>query len=358
MHPNADPIAPLEDPQDMFRKRLIWVYIIVFVAQSVALVGETLAGNLTNKIDLVPPIVFLLTCIVGILTAYFRLRLRFMARVFLTLGVYLVFDVVYDRGGLMGYNAYVILIIPALGTLMLGSRDTTLFTTLTAIGLICLIWFDAERPAFVLNDAEALAAHANTVVITVLLIAVCLFVLVRQSEQNDLRLRAALEQVEFVATHDALTGLANRIAVNARLNDLDRNQRAHFFYLIDLDGFKPINDSLGHAAGDAVLGQVASNLRQTVPGDAFLARLGGDEFLAVIAQDKNDAGAQHRWGEALVRACHIQGDLTGGRVVAASIGSAQFPQQGRRCDDVMSKADRALYGVKEAGKSFHAPFVA
>ncbi len=167
--------------------------------------------------------------------------------------------------------------------------------------------------------------------------------------------RQAEERAQHLAGHDALTGLPNRRLLEDRLTQAlalsqrNRNQTAVMF--IDLDRFKAINDSLGHAAGDQVLQEVAQRLvKQLRVGDT-VCRVGGDEFVVVLQEAKRStdaAGVAQKIIETLsqpVRAADR--DL----VVTPSIGIAVFPDDGRDAEALIRNADAAMYHAKESGRA-------
>ncbi|BAL88013.1 hypothetical protein AMIS_27930 [Actinoplanes missouriensis 431] len=151
-------------------------------------------------------------------------------------------------------------------------------------------------------------------------------------------------EMEHRAFHDALTGLANRAMFQRRL---DEHTDARVVLLIDLDGFKPINDTYGHAAGDAVLAAVALRLREfTGPGDVA-ARLGGDEFGMLWTQPLTGDEARARAAD-LAAAIGLPMMVLGQEVrVGASIGVA-IGDAGCSGDALLHEADLAMYAQKAA----------
>jgi diguanylate cyclase (GGDEF)-like protein len=161
--------------------------------------------------------------------------------------------------------------------------------------------------------------------------------------------RRAEAQVEFLAHHDGLTRLPNRRLFNTRLDAALKavnDGLACALLCLDLDGFKGVNDQLGHAAGDALLQEVAERLKQCVRKDDTAARLGGDEF-AIILPNASVV-------EAVEIAERITASLSGsyslgifGKAkIGVSIGIACAPEHAAEADDLMLLADKALYAAK------------
>jgi diguanylate cyclase (GGDEF)-like protein/PAS domain S-box-containing protein len=162
-------------------------------------------------------------------------------------------------------------------------------------------------------------------------------------------------RIQHLADHDALTGLLNRRLLEDRLqqsiNLARRNDSMVAVMLIDLDGFKAVNDQYGHLMGDYVLRTVAKRLKDCVRESDTVARLGGDEFVVLLSGQRlaEDSG---------VVAEKILGALTepvaaGGRRfdIGASIGISIFPRDGAGPEQLLKHADAAMYRVKEAGKN-------
>jgi diguanylate cyclase (GGDEF)-like protein/PAS domain S-box-containing protein len=167
--------------------------------------------------------------------------------------------------------------------------------------------------------------------------------------------KEAERRLEQLAYSDPLTGLANRTLFKRRLASLIEGcaleGRSSALLLIDLDRFKEVNDSLGHAAGDELLIRVAAALRHDLGPQAFIARLGGDEF-AVLAEecDMSDA-ALTALADRLIGRLSGPVDLTEGEAfVGATIGIARLPEHGATAETAVRNADLALYTAKEAGR--------
>jgi diguanylate cyclase (GGDEF)-like protein len=180
-----------------------------------------------------------------------------------------------------------------------------------------------------------------------------------QLEKSLTELSRLKEQLHHMAYHDSLTGLANRALfsdeVEARLR-APTDERSSVVLFLDLDDFKVVNDTLGHAAGDELLTLVAQRLATCLRGDDLAARLGGDEF-AVLLSDGPDMAA------AIAVAARIQDALQapfmiGGQevLVGASIGIATASGAGIRADELLRNADVAMYTAKAEGKHRAAVF--
>jgi diguanylate cyclase (GGDEF)-like protein len=164
--------------------------------------------------------------------------------------------------------------------------------------------------------------------------------------------RRAEAQIEFLAQHDGLTQLPNRLLFNARLDDALKEVNAGVscaLLCLDLDGFKDVNDRLGHAAGDVLLQEVAQRLLKCVRKDDTAARLGGDEF-AIVLPDTSAA-------EAVETAQRVTSALSGTHSLGAfgeahigvSIGIVCAPEHATEADALMLLADKALYAAKHSG---------
>lgn len=161
--------------------------------------------------------------------------------------------------------------------------------------------------------------------------------------------------LSHLAHYDCLTGLANRFSLRNRLAQLVEytqppGGRRGALLCLDLDNFKTINDSLGHAVGDAVLQEVATRLRHHMRKADLCCRLGGDEFAVVLDDVRSDAEAQ-QLAQRLVEALHRPMDVQGFTVSAgASVGLAFLPDHAQSVDEALNAADLALYAAKGDGR--------
>jgi len=160
-------------------------------------------------------------------------------------------------------------------------------------------------------------------------------------------LRRQVAENEHQATHDSLTQLPNRLMFERITGAMLRNGRSLAVLLLDLDRFKDVNDTLGHAAGDQLLTDVGTRLRAAIPQALCIARLGGDEFVVVLtdADDVSAVRAAEAAREALLHPLQLNSvDVS----VDASIGIAFAPRHGTTCDDLVRHADVAMYASKSS----------
>ena len=168
-------------------------------------------------------------------------------------------------------------------------------------------------------------------------------------------LEAANRQLRHLASHDALTGLPNRLLLDDRIAQaiIHAQRHSHEFavLVVDLDRFKLINDSLGHRAGDEMLREVAQRLSHAVRAVDTTARLGGDEFVILLGGPVTQTEALEIGKRAIL---HMEPSmrLVGIDVhISPSIGIAFFPRDGTTVDTLIARADAAMYSAKERGRN-------
>lgn len=220
-----------------------------------------------------------------------------------------------------------------------------------------------------LADSEALKAvrqesyrkRLQAAIATAVVFAVALAVglltrrILALSERERLASMAHAQQVEFLAYNDSLTGLPNRAQFNTALSQcLAENQSEgtpFALMFLDLDGFKNVNDQLGHQAGDTLLVQVARRLKQCVRGNDLVARLGGDEFVVILGdapQRSEIAEVGRRIIDKLGKPYSLDGMPA---TVTASVGVAVYPDNGHDEESMTRAADHAMYAAKARGKN-------
>lgn len=180
--------------------------------------------------------------------------------------------------------------------------------------------------------------------------------LLRHSLERDLEMKEeAKRQSDFLAEHDVLTGLPNRIQLMRRMREMierSRRQRSSVAAIfIDLDGFKPVNDTRGHEAGDQVLRVIAGRFRSCVRRSDIIARLGGDEFVVALEVPETKLGLAREVAAKLEAALETP-VVVGGEAIrlGVSIGIAIAPHHATKAEALLAAADARMYEAKRGGK--------
>lgn len=178
--------------------------------------------------------------------------------------------------------------------------------------------------------------------------------LLKQLNRQHSELKKLYQQMAQHATHDSLTGLPNRMHFHDQLTEAisaaEREKQTFAVLYLDLDGFKTINDALGHAAGDQVIADTARRLEQCVRKHDMVARVGGDEFVVLL----RDIGAfdATRVAEKIIEVLS-KPFMVAARThhITTSIGVAHYPQDGTDVYALIHNADSAMYETKRSGKN-------
>ncbi len=202
--------------------------------------------------------------------------------------------------------------------------------------------FDGQE---LLTQLDLCATHDNDTQ-TSYVIAVLTDITARRRAENELR---------YLANYDQLTGLPNRNQFNEKLqlalNEARLHHHAMALFFLDIDHFKHVNDSKGHAYGDLLLQRVASHLRQSVDEHTLVARFGGDEF-AILVPRFNDENALNHIALKILAKFREPLELDGGDLsVSPSIGISLYPQHGDDATTLLRCADMALYRAKDDGRA-------
>lgn len=182
-----------------------------------------------------------------------------------------------------------------------------------------------------------------------------------ERQRTDDELAARQRELAFLATHDALTGLPNRTLLMDRAEQMLARSLRHktrvAALFIDIDGFKDVNDTRGHGAGDELLRAVAARLSGVVRDADVLGRFGGDEFVVIAEGDEQDAAPEvlaQRLLQAVQTPFTLPSDPTQQATVSASIGIATG--ENRSADQLLRDADMAMYHAKRDGKNRYVVF--
>lgn len=165
----------------------------------------------------------------------------------------------------------------------------------------------------------------------------------------------ARTRLQDMAMKDALTGMYNlhymQEAIKTEIIRAERHQKSLWLMFVDLDGFKHVNDSLGHAAGDKVLREAALRIQSVIRGGDLLARIGGDEYVVLLADEESETNARSV-AERIIASLSEPIMVNRHEIhLSASIGIAHYPDDGRDMDTLLKAADTAMYHVKNHGKN-------
>ncbi|NHZ81417.1 diguanylate cyclase [Massilia sp. CCM 8695] len=260
---------------------------------------------------------------------------------------------VYSRSQVSRWS--VVLGMP-LEELTMGLRQTLtqlIVATFAALGVgIALAWFIGGRVA---TSIAALTKPAIALALGETAIAIApLYFEEANAMGHALQDTAkSLQHAKHEAQHDGLTGLANRssfhLVVSQHLARCLRNKTGLAVLFIDLDGFKAVNDTYGHAVGDQLLKTVSIRITGAVRDSDFCARLGGDEFAIALLESDLEKGAAFAQGLIeVISEPYLMDGITA--TVSASVGVAAFPASAVSTDALLNQADQAMYQAKALGK--------
>jgi diguanylate cyclase (GGDEF)-like protein len=337
----------------------IWVGLLIL-----ALIGAPASASRALATGWIPLYTVHL-CLAAIIVALFllRRRLSFNLRAAAVLGIFFVVGAVGMLTlGLLGAGFWWL----ATATLLAGTLYSTRMGLAVAAVTVLLIAVSAvgftsgtlKLPVDPATYVYAVPSWASFMLVAMIMpFVVFQSITLFQSATVELleKVERQRAQIEQLATHDPLTGLPRwDLAVDRLIVAIAAAQRAGHrvgFLFIDLDGFKAINDTRGHEAGDRVLQAVAERLRASLRAEDTAARVGGDEF-AVILGHLHDPAEALRAAERAIGAISVPVPLGDGDVVVgASIGVALFPDHAPDVRGLRRGADAAMYAAKNAGKN-------
>ncbi len=265
----------------------------------------------------------------------------------------------------LGFTLWSLALLPFAGSEQERGAMVSFLSIMIVGTMFCLVHLRFAAPLLVAlvvaPTAGTLLANATlasaAVSIDLLVVTIVMCISSAGYYRDFRRLNQALEELaelsrahERAARIDSLTGIGNRReffgALDAAVVRHDSEAGAFVVGLIDLDGFKSVNDLHGHASGDELLAKVAERLRGTLPARATCARTGGDEF-AFLVPDMADSAAAESLGRAICTALADPIDIAAAQIkVGASLGLALCPTMGRTKNQLVEHADYALYHAK------------
>ncbi len=254
-------------------------------------------------------------------------------------------------------NLQIIIVVPVWAFLMAGNRNGLFWSAITIMIIVAYYLADVAGISFpqTIPDNAQATIKVVTWLVAISLVVLCLFIyevnLVRLTD----RLQKEQSKLAHEASHDSLTGLLNRKSlldsVEEAINAYEEHQHKAAILYIDLDNFKPINDTHGHLMGDDILTIVTSRLRKCIKSSDTVARIGGDEFIIVL-HNIEAREVSSRIALQVLNALQQKIVLRGHSFeVSASIGVAHISKDGETADTLISLADQAMYRAKRRKNS-------
>lgn len=257
---------------------------------------------------------------------------------------------------MLGYPA-IIIFAALLGGI--GLFGTVL--SLVLVQCIILTWL-VMKGVITPNTPKLTWSHLTFIMIIFVITGFCVFILVQDIRRlmtslqlEYIKVKKNREHIQYLAHHDPLTNLPNRLLgerlFNEKLAQSEANGLQLALAFIDLDNFKPVNDALGHSAGDRFLQHISQSINEKLSDDECLIRFGGDEFI-VLAANITDRKHIETLCERLIEWCSSEFEVFQTNiVVSASIGVAIGPSDGTKFKQLCRKADVAMYEAKRNGRN-------
>jgi diguanylate cyclase (GGDEF)-like protein len=226
---------------------------------------------------------------------------------------------------------------------------------------VLIVWL-ATSGYMIPNTPRVGWVHLVFILVIFLVTAYCIYVMVcdikhllQSFHSENEKVQRSKSEIQHLAHHDALTNLPNRLygeeLFNQLLKTCQKNEHKLALMFIDLDNFKPVNDALGHAAGDELLKKLSNRLVDVLPESHKIIRFGGDEFL-VLAPYENDINFVNALANNIIENVTAEFEILANQIsVSASIGVALAPHHGIDFKQLCRKADIAMYRAKEDGRN-------
>ena len=234
-----------------------------------------------------------------------------------------------------------------------GAGGPAAYTPVSGAAWVVRAWLPSSALAAVASLRVAVFSICAALALLFLAAVVMVNRTLRGREQTETALIFQSAAMEHAAMHDPLTGLPNRLLFNDRLqhgiSNARRSGRPLALFVLDIDGFKNLNDALGHSAGDAVLRETAARIQASVRVSDTVARLGGDEFV-IVAVDADPAQAELISAKVSQRMEEPMSVDDRQVPVGLSIGQAAFPEDGGEPAQLLRRADANMYRDKRARK--------
>lgn len=337
------------------RERFLLANMLALVITiGIAIISQLLPNQISTGSSLLLNILASCWWSYNIYACYTWQRIETLCRLWMCLAVVLLASDSLRDGQITGPSAPLLLLLPVGAALLLRIKDVALISlsTILVIGIIGV----AELQSSPTDQAHTIMTDMALLMVTVMACSATMLALVLHQSRVDKALRKSLTVKDHMASHDGLTGLLNRTTITNHLNALTPEHDTHNLFLLDLDGFKEINDAYGHDIGDKLLCEVATRLGRCMPKAAKIARLGGDEFLMMAPADKNgntlNAVSNQCPGKTIIEVLGQSifiNDLE--LQLSGSIGISHFPSDARTGESLLKRADLALYVSKGNGRN-------
>ena len=337
------------------RERFLLANLLALgITIGIAIISQLLPNQISTGSSLVLNVLASCWWSYNIYACYTWQRIETLCRLWMCLAVVFLASDSLLGGQITGSSAPLLLLLPVGAALLLRIKDVALIslTTVLVVGIIGA----AELQSSPADQAHKIMTDMALLMVTVITCSATMLALVFHQSRIDKVLRKSLIIKEQIASHDGLTGLLNRTTITDHLTALDPESDTYNLFLLDLDGFKEINDAYGHDTGDRLLCEVATRLGQCMPEAAKIARLGGDEFLMMAPADKGgntlNAASNQCPGKTIIDALGqpiLINDLE--LQVSGSLGISHFPRDARTGEALLKCADLALYVSKKNGRN-------
>ncbi len=324
----------------------VWFNLILSFVSGAMTVVNIFTGK---RLLMVSTLAFFLACLLNVLIsrqgeAGQRLgRYLFLAEGVVLCGFFCV------SGTPEGFSALWTCFIPSFALALLGSRKGSIYSGVGFVMIFIFFWTPWGRSLLQYRYTDSFMLRFPMIYVAFYLMALFLET-VRSVTQGQLV--AAEQRYMYLYKHDALTGLYNRYGFNEKMDEIftGPEEEELALYILDLDLFKNVNDTYGHAAGDAVLRFAADTIQQAAGEDAVVCRWGGEEFTMLTRGTPDPAGLAERIRQKFEAAVITAGEQE--VRVTVSIGYSIF--SGRNTTTIaefVKSADRCLYQAKEAGRN-------
>ncbi len=340
---------------DLHRRRITAIFGAGALTAVIFVLARSLVSEMTTNVfvDIASGSVAAALCLYAVWLSLWATQYENSLRLILLLFSVLVWCEMALSGGVGAPSAAIIPVIPVIAALLLRPRDAITLAGLHIAVLILVAYLYAGKPLLAGLSADAASAPALMVSMAITAItasAGSALYMAYQNQRVEGQLRDLLIHQAYLAVHDYLSGLGNRVQLQQRFASVPEGDEFDLL-LIDLDGFKAINDTHGHKAGDYLIKAASDRMRELVDGEDMAVRLGGDEFVLLLQGLDMTPAEVRKYGESIIEIISRPYPWNGEILrISASVGHARFPLHGGTPGEVLGQADKALYEAKEAGK--------